>query len=277
MNSESPSQKQKEPDRSNRPADEQGDQPKPPVPPSSASGISKVQPPPSHPSYKITCEKKRDVWDWIKFAAEIVGIGVVITYTSIAALQWCEMKRANRLTKQALGQAQTQMRISVRPWVGITDEPNAIQTTPIKFDGQGNASIKYRVSVRNYSTYGVQNVMAIGNLVVTEDLNRVRREMDALCGDNFVGHLDMGDVVFPGKQQLLTESGSIFNRSEMGSSKKFEGWFVGCIGYRDQFKFLYHTRFIYWLNDTHGRPIEFDPTPNTQIGGAFVPYFSSID
>jgi hypothetical protein len=101
MKSENLSQKQKEPDGTNRPAEEHSNKAQPPIPPSSASGVSKVQPPPSPHSYAITCDKKRDVWDWIKFAAEIVGIGVVLVYTSIAALQWCEMKKTNKLTEQA--------------------------------------------------------------------------------------------------------------------------------------------------------------------------------
>ncbi len=77
-------------------------QTQPPVPPISTPTAPVSQPPPPPPNYTITCGKKRDIWDRIKFAAEIAGIGVVIVYTSIAALQWCEMKRANKLTGDAL-------------------------------------------------------------------------------------------------------------------------------------------------------------------------------
>jgi hypothetical protein len=119
MKSENLSQKQKEPDGTNRPAEEHSNKAQPPIPPSSASGVSKVQPPPSPHSYAITCDKKRDVWDWIKFAAEIVGIGVVLVYTSIAALQWCEMKKTNKLTEQALATSKDQFRQDQRPYVWL--------------------------------------------------------------------------------------------------------------------------------------------------------------
>jgi hypothetical protein len=149
MNSENPSQKQKESDGTDRPAEEHSSKAQPPISPSSASGISKAQPPPSPHNYTITCDKKRDVWDWIKFAAEIVGIGVVLVYTSIAALQWCEMKRANKLTSAALDLSKTMFAASQaaglecrtefianvdRPWV----RPRITVVCPNK--GKSNAS-----------------------------------------------------------------------------------------------------------------------------------------
>ncbi len=59
---------------------------------------------------------------------------------------------------------------------------------------------------------------------------------------------------------------------------KLEGWLVGCIGYRDQFDFLYHSRFIYWLNEPSTKHAkEFDAIPNTAIEGVFLPWYTSVE
>ena len=126
--------------------------------------------------------------------------------------------------------------------------------------------------------------MLAAGLVVTEDFTEVNRKMNEFCGDNYVGHpdMDMGFVLDPAKQQLVTEMGGLYPRSMMiskSSSKKFEGWLVGCIGYRDQFGYLYHMKFIYDLADPKflGHPMEFDATPNTQITGSFKQWWAAID
>jgi hypothetical protein len=60
---------------------------------------------------------------------------------------------------------------------------------------------------------------------------------------------------------------------------QLQAWLVGCIGYRDQFKTLYHTGFIYWLADPKTKqPFAFDPpAPNSELPGVFVPHSGYID
>ncbi len=108
------------------------------------------------PSYKK--KEKRETW---KFRVEIGGAIILFAYTTFAALQWRE-------TKKTIEAMNKQMRISVRPWVGLTDEGNAVITTPITFDKNGDASIQYAVTTRNFSTAAARNVMSIATLLITE-------------------------------------------------------------------------------------------------------------
>jgi hypothetical protein len=79
------------------------------------------------PSDKESCRERRDWLDYVKFAAEIIGLLVLIAYTTFAALQWCQMKRATDLAQKAnadawlLANRANQTAIdSERPWVGIS-------------------------------------------------------------------------------------------------------------------------------------------------------------
>ena len=55
-------------------------------------------------------------------------------------------------------------------------------------------------------------------------------------------------------------------------------WLAGCIGYRDQFGYLYRTKFMYGLLDDTNRPVTLtDPIHVTDISGHFVPTGGSID
>jgi len=60
---------------------------------------------------------------------EGLGILVVSAYTTVAALQWCQMRKATHLTKLAADAAknsaitaQKQLEMSERPWVLATHE-----------------------------------------------------------------------------------------------------------------------------------------------------------
>lgn len=220
---------------------------------------------------------------WTAFAAIIVAI-----YTYYARQQWIataanlgEAKRSANAAEEALRISRDGLRISVRPWVGITDEIGSVQTSPIQFDANGNASMGYSITVKNFSQNAAQNVMVVAALLVTEDLEAIRAKQSELSGDNFVGKTDMGFLLFPGNARLGTQSASSFPRNKMVSKSytgKFEAFLVGCVAYRDQFGVLYHTKFIYWLVDPATRhPIEFDATPNTVQQGIFIPWHTSID
>jgi hypothetical protein len=59
---------------------------------------------------------------------------------------------------------------------------------------------------------------------------------------------------------------------------RLQAWLVGCIGYRDQFGYLYRTKFISMFYDAAGKVAVFAPPKQpTQIIGRFVPSGGSID
>lgn len=68
----------------------------------------KVQVPPSHTSYKIACDKKRDGWDRAKMAAEFVGILFLIIYTLYTAGIYSANQRAAQTAHDTLTQIQQQ-------------------------------------------------------------------------------------------------------------------------------------------------------------------------
>jgi hypothetical protein len=70
--------------------------------------------------------RTRDWFDYAKAVGEVVGLAVVITYTTFAALQWRQMKKATDLAQKAnadawtlADRANTTAINSERPWVGI--------------------------------------------------------------------------------------------------------------------------------------------------------------
>ena len=174
-----------------------------------------------------------------------------------------------------------QIRISVRPWVGLSDEAVAIQTTGLRFDQEDNAVVSYQIISKNFSSSAAKNVWANAFLVVSEDLALVYKKADEACGDNYVGKIDIGSVLFPGKFANMIQSGSLVRKSEIipGPDGKVEAWLVGCIGYRDQFEVLYKTRFYYWYVDPiTNRAFTFVPAAaNSEIPGHFVEHHSSVE
>jgi hypothetical protein len=95
------------------------------------------------PSPPITIEKKRDVWDRIKLGAEILGIGVLITYTVFSALLWS----ANKINE-------LNARLERRPYVGIVgDIPSQTLTAERTFSTKAH---NYGISpARGVYAYGV--------------------------------------------------------------------------------------------------------------------------
>jgi hypothetical protein len=64
---------------------------------SSLAGTPEAKMPPSHSCHKISCDKKRDGWDYTKFFAEIIGLGFLVAYTIYTA----GIYRANRKAAEA--------------------------------------------------------------------------------------------------------------------------------------------------------------------------------
>jgi hypothetical protein len=69
---------------------------------------SEVRPPPTHPCYKISCDKERDGWDYAKIVAEFIGLGFLIAYTIYTAGIYCANRRAADAAQNTLGQIQQQ-------------------------------------------------------------------------------------------------------------------------------------------------------------------------
>src|SRR5713226_3353423 len=82
--SENPTQENPEAQGTEGPANQHGTQPKPPVPPA----IAKPEPPPAPDQNKESCHTKKDWLDKTKLGLEILGLAVLVAYTTISALQW---------------------------------------------------------------------------------------------------------------------------------------------------------------------------------------------
>jgi hypothetical protein len=82
-----------------------------------SAGGSKVQPPPSHASYKISCEKNRDKWDYAKMVAEFIGLGFLIAYTLYTIGIYHSSVKSADAAHDATTTASETMRIDQRAWV----------------------------------------------------------------------------------------------------------------------------------------------------------------
>jgi hypothetical protein len=84
--------------------------------------------------------------------AEKITILITIVIAAIGGIQAFIYSQQKKLMADSISQAETQMRVSVRPWIGISDEVDAVKTSPIMFDKDGNASIQFAFLTRNFST-----------------------------------------------------------------------------------------------------------------------------
>ena len=95
-------------------------QPIPPIPSHPANdapptGAPEVKAPPSHSCYKITCDKKRDGWDYAKLVAEFIGLGFLIAYTLYTAGIYCANRKAAEAAKSAAEVARDAFVVGQRP------------------------------------------------------------------------------------------------------------------------------------------------------------------
>ncbi len=86
MTSEDPSQKPSETEGSERLTDELGGRTNPKVPDSN----------------NITSKPPRDWYEYTMLIVQSLGVIFLIAYTTFAALMWCEMRKTNKLTGDAL-------------------------------------------------------------------------------------------------------------------------------------------------------------------------------
>ena len=103
-----------------------------------------VKPPPSHSCHKITCENACDGWDYTKLIAEFLGLGFLIAYTIFAGQQVCQMRKANRISKD-------QFRVDQRPYVWLLTD-HMVDLPPVIVaagDHKGQIGAAF-----HYSNYG---------------------------------------------------------------------------------------------------------------------------
>jgi hypothetical protein len=100
-----------------------------------SNAVPEMKVPPSHASYKITCEKKRDKWDIAKLVAELIGLGFLIAYTLYTAGIYCANRKAAEAAKSAADTAHDALVLSNRPWIKIKHHI----VTPLTFGFQGAA------------------------------------------------------------------------------------------------------------------------------------------
>jgi len=198
----------------------------------------------------------------------ISAMGAVIAFFALVALVWYAC-----ITRGQLSEMETQRRLSVRPFVGLDEGADAIKTTALHIDGTGGANLSYIIRAKNYSNFPATNVWADANLVVADDLNTAYEQQGYACGDAVIGKPDIGLVLFQGRDRVFTSYPAITTVSRKHQGGLLWAWLAGCIGYRDQFGYLYRTKFIYMLYDDAGNVVVFDrpPTQPIDIGGHFAP------
>jgi hypothetical protein len=163
-----------------------------------------------------------------------------------------------------------QTRLSVRPWIGLEEGPNAIETTPLQIDKDGNASLVYKIVAKNYGSTPASNVWGMANLAVADDLNTAYEQQGYACGDAVIGKPDIGLVLFQGRDRQFTSYPSTTKISIKHENSQIGIWLAGCIGYRDQFGYLCRTKFLWGFQDETGKPVVLNaPIPAQTIKGRF--------
>ncbi len=204
---------------------------------------------------------------------EIAALGLLVTVI-IAVIYYLQL----RAMQATVEQMQTQTRLSVRPFVGLDEGLDAIQTTALHIDESGNANLAYIIRAKNYSNSPASNVWAGANLIVADDLYTVYEWQGYACGDAVIGKPDVGQILFPGRDRVFTSMPAMAKISTKHEGSRLQVWLAGCIGYRDQFGYLYRTKFMYMLYDDAGRVVVFDaPKQPIDIRGHFAPTGGSID
>ena len=197
---------------------------------------------------------------WMIFAATLVNVVV-------ALFQW-----------QSIHVQADLMATEQRPWVGLDDENPSLVTSPITFDEKTTAHITYAVVSRNYSTHAANHVASFGDLLVTEDIEDVRKQRSRNCRATYPP--EFGQVLFPGRSKIAVRMESQWPKEGMKSKSedgKLQAWMVGCILYdrgtslTDPF-----SDFTFRLTDAQTGPaIRFVPSPGLSVGGKWQLFESS--
>jgi hypothetical protein len=223
-------------------------------------------------------QQKKDCREKWKFRFEVLGIFVLCVYAGFTIAIWYANRKAANAADETVKQVQEQIRLSVRPWIGIADQQDAFTADHFGFSTDGVANVWYAVTMKNFGNVPAQNVNAYAQLVVSVDFDRINREQEKACSANSIGHPG-GYIIFSGKESIYNKRISFWLPGDIVLDKithKTTAIFVGCIGYRDQFGCLYRTRFAYQLRapEQSGVPVFFEPKNGTEIPGNWVPHYS---
>lgn len=160
-----------------------------------------------------------------------------------------------RIMSSQLREAQTQTRLSVRPFIGPDDEgANPIANGLLHVDENGNALMQYTIRAKNYSNVPATNVFSYANLVIADDLNVAYEQQSEACGDGRIGKPDIGYTLFQGRGRVFIgfpalSKVTVRHEQTATTHTQFSVWLAGCIGYRDQFGYLYRTKLLYGMVD----------------------------
>lgn len=198
-----------------------------------------------------------DAADKIREAAQ----GMVAQEQRIADNAKNALDASNRNSKAALdatlAEMHSQTRLAARPWLGLDDEsPDPIQIGGLHIDEKGKATLPYKIRAKNFSNVPASNVISLAVLAISDDATTFYEREKEVCGDNYIGNPEIGSVLFQGRQRVITDSvaiGKVDARHPVGYP--IGVWLAGCIGYRDEFGYLYRTRFGAYMVDASGKNI----------------------
>jgi len=118
-----------------------------------------IQAPPASHAYQITCDKKKDGYDKVKFWAEILGILFLIIYTY-------ETCRTNNLTQDALTQSKNQFRQDQRPYVWLLGGHMVDMPPAIVADGERKGKVGAAYHFANYGKSPALEVRSEGQIAI---------------------------------------------------------------------------------------------------------------
>ena len=187
---------------------------------------------------------------------ELIGLVVLIAYTTFAALQWCANKQAADATTSAAHSAEGANQLahdamvkSNRPWLGIDGYPVVLK--PIKIRQEGGVQSAVLFSIKNFGTAPALHVnMDMGmNDFVAYSLVQFKQSADALCRlaelrtkPSVPGEEGTGPYIFP--NGTYQQRGDMTNPSVKNLTQSFR--LIGCIAYWDQYReHIHHSTFCF--------------------------------
>jgi hypothetical protein len=218
--------------------------------------------------FDLTCNKKRDCIDKGKLGLELLGLGVVITYTIFTIRIWHSNKQAADAATNAAGAAEganniarQQLELSTRPWVMA----EMVSAGPLTFDNAG-ARVNFVIRATNVGHSPAINVNIHYRVINSQSPNVVQAQHE-LCPDSgqaFPKGFFWGPTLFPGKDFAQPIMVTV-EKSELG--KKFQSFpegtlllhVVGCLDYLIASSEEHHQTFFSY--DLWGSAIEGNSTP----------------
>ncbi len=140
----------------------------------------------------------KSVANWTRWMVIISGLTCIVLF-----LQFRTLVKTDETF-------QRQTRVSVRPWVGLTDDMTPLVTSNIGFNKEGDAQVTYEIISKNYSIAAAQSVFAHAQLLISEDIMYIfQKALDDACSDGYFG-INGGTVLFPGKSHNAIKSGVLY-------------------------------------------------------------------